>query len=108
MLERWTVSVDYHSVFKWRGTGWNRPRLTVDFNQTQATGADRLQAIVMTKGGNIDTNGLRRFQDGEGLLKLMGFTIYCRGNQNLIFLKTSKSPWNYAPTLECGGLAPLC
>ena len=42
----------------------------------------------MTKGGNIDTNGLRRFQDGEGLLKLMGFTIYCRGNQNLIFLKT--------------------
>jgi hypothetical protein len=29
----------------------------------------------------MDTYGLRRFEDREWLLKLVGFTVYYRGNQ---------------------------
>lgn len=39
----------------------------------------------MTERGNIDTDGLRRLEDRERLLKLVGFTIYYCRNQYLIF-----------------------
>ena len=45
----------------------------------------------MTERGNIDTDGLRRFEDRERLLKLVGLTIYYRRNQYLLFQKSSAS-----------------
>jgi hypothetical protein len=89
MLEHWSMSGDDHAVFKYGGAGWNGPRFAVDFNQTQATSANRLQTVVVTERGNMDAYGLRRFEDREGLLKLVGFTIYYRSKQNLIFQKSS-------------------
>ena len=89
MLEHWSMRGDDHAVFEGGGAGWNRPRLTLDFNQAQATSANRLQTVVMTECGYVDTHGLRRFEDREWLLKPMGYTIYYRGNQNLIFRKSS-------------------
>ena len=89
MLKHWSMSGDDHTVFQCGGAGWNGPRLAVEFNQTHATNADRLQTVVVTERGNLDTYGSRRFEDREWLLKLMGFIIYDCGNQNSIFLKWS-------------------
>src|SRR5689334_15179731 len=76
VLEHWSVSRDDHAVLEFGGTGGNRSRLAVDFNETQATSANRLQAVVMTERGDMGTYGLRRFEDREWLLKLVGFTVY--------------------------------
>ena len=84
MLEHWSMGGDDHAIFHCGGAGWNRPRLAVDFNQTQAASANRLQTVVMTERRDLDADILTRFENRKPFLKLVGFTIYYRGNQNSI------------------------
>ena len=70
VLERGSVSRDYHPI---RDQGIARCEgmwLSFDFDQAHATTANRFQSFIVTESGNIDAKSAARFQNRNTWLKL--------------------------------------
>jgi hypothetical protein len=70
ILDRGSVSRDYHPVGEQGIAGCERMRFSLDFDQAHATTTDRFQSFVVTERGNVDTDSAARIQDRNARFKL--------------------------------------
>ncbi len=72
---------DHHAIGEGSVAGRNGSWLSFNLHETQATTANRLQSLVVTKGRNVDANSARRFQYGDAFFKLVSLAINDRFGQ---------------------------